>query len=135
MTVTTMKKQKNSKLGWECLKTWAAIFQVGIFRVRIFQWGVWWVGIFRVGVFLILIIWYRFKLNYLVELFVKVELIKQDKVEFKLYSNLRNAFNFSHCFPRTSRWLFFFNCEDPVLDYWFNLWYTTIYYNCTTLSV
>ena len=30
MTVTIMKKQKIKKLGWECLKTWVAIFQVGI---------------------------------------------------------------------------------------------------------
>ena len=58
MTVTIMKKQKIKKLGWECLKTWVGIFQVGIFwvgifRVGIFDGGVWWVEIFRVVVFLI----------------------------------------------------------------------------------
>ena len=35
ITVTIMKKQKIKKLGWECLKTWVGIFQVGIFRVRV----------------------------------------------------------------------------------------------------
>ena len=39
MTVTIMKKQKIKKLGWECLKTWVGIFQVGIFWVGIFQGG------------------------------------------------------------------------------------------------
>ena len=34
------KKQKILKLGWEYLKTWVEIVQVGIF----------WVGIFRVGI-------------------------------------------------------------------------------------
>ena len=42
MTTVTMmkKKQKILKLGWEYLKTWVEIVQVGIF----------WVGIFRVGI-------------------------------------------------------------------------------------
>ena len=46
MTVAVMKKQqKTLKFGWEYLKTWVGIFQVGtfwegIFRVEIFQGGV-----------------------------------------------------------------------------------------------
>ena len=57
-----MITKKKRKLGWEYLRTWVEIFQVGIFRLRIIQGVIYQegvslvevlrVGIFRVGVFL-----------------------------------------------------------------------------------
>ena len=38
MTVTIMKKNKNKKFEWECLKTWVGIFQVEIFRGEFDGW-------------------------------------------------------------------------------------------------
>ena len=56
MTVTIMKKQKNLKIWWECLKIWMGIFQAGIFRVRIFRVGVFLIPFYTFTITIVIII-------------------------------------------------------------------------------